>query len=155
MPSTALIAVARLRRLAAALEAGDADERWLASRLQRFFDEAERGSSSLDESLDLAPGPGGVTWVEQERRDQRDTLLRDMAARHFPGQEPGPAARSLTAAWRRYARIRLAIERRLGESAAAPGTLDGDLFLLARLDGPPAERQVRNILAAAEQPDAA
>ena len=155
MTSTSLTSIARLRRLIPILEDGDVDERWLAGRLQLFFDEAERGSSSLDESLDLAPGPGGVTWVEEERRDQRDTLLRDMAIRHFPGQRPAPAAQEIGVAWRRYARNRLASDRHRGESGAAPGTLDADLFALAKLSGPPAEKRLRDILGGAEQPDAA
>ncbi len=155
MPSTALDSVARLRRLAAALVDGDGDARWLAGRLRHFFDSAERGSPSLDEALDLAPGPGGQTWLEQERRAQRDTLLRDMAAQHFPGQRPGAAANVIGAAWRRYSRNRRAIDLRNGATAAEPGTLDAGLYALGKLGGPPAEKRLSDIIATAEQPDAA
>ena len=159
MPSTALIAVQKLRAIAAALEAGRApdpgDGAWLASRVRRYLDGAERGLLTIDLALGLAPGPGGVTWFEAERRDQRDSLLRDMAVRHFPGQCSGPAAKAIEAAWRQYVRNRLASDRRRGESGAAPGTLDADLFALAKLSGPPAEKRLRDILGGAEQPDAA
>ena len=159
MRSPALAAVEKLRRIAAALEAGRApdpgDGAWLATRLRKYLDGAERGMSTLDLAFDLGAGLGGVTWVEEERRDRRDRLLRDMAARHFPRQEPGPAARSLAAAWRRYGRTRRGSDARRGESGASPGTLDGDLFALAVLGGPPAEKRLRDILAGAEQPEAA
>ena len=155
MTSPALVSIARLRRLVVTLADGDADERWLADGLRRYFADAPLGLASLDLALDLDPGPGGVSWHEEERRAQRDSLLRDMAVRHFPGQRPGAAAKEIQAAWRRYSRNRLANERRRGESGAAPGTLDAELFELARLDGPPEERRVRDIIASAEQPDAA
>lgn len=148
--------VRRLRRLVDILEAGGADEQWLAAGLAQYFAEALIGGRSLEFYLDLAPSLGGSTWVEQERLDQRNALLHDMATHHFPGLRPGPAARAIMAAWFRYCRNRLAGDRRRGESADAPGTLGSDLYELARLDGPPAERQVRNVLAAAgKQPDAA
>ena len=109
MASTALAAVGTLRRIAAALEAGRApdpgDGAWMAARLREYFDGAERGLLTIDLALGLAPGPGGVTWFEAARRDQRDTLLRDMAVRHFPGQRSGPAAKAIEAAWRRYAAV--------------------------------------------------
>ncbi len=155
MPSNALDAVGRLRRLAVMLEDGDADHRWLAARLARYLTEAPLGLASMELALDLDPGRGGVSWFEEERRDQRDHLLRDIAARHFPGLAPGPAAKALTASWRRYCRNRRAFDARHGESAAAPGTIDAALFQLARLDGPPEERRVRDILASAEQSSAA
>lgn len=155
MTPTALVSIARLRRLVVTLADGDADERWLADGLRRYFADAPMGLASLDLALDLDPGPGGVSWHEEERRAQRDRLLRDMAVRHFPGQRPGAAAKGVLVAWRRYTRNRLAIERRCGETAAAVGSIEAAMFELARLDGPPAERQVRNILAAAEQSNAA
>ena len=155
LTTPALQAVARLRRLAVALEAGDADSKWLAQRLARYLAEAPLGLANLELLFDLDPGPGGVTWFEEERRDQRDTLLRDMAMRHFPGQDPGPAAKEIMAAWRRYSRNRLASDRRRGESSDQPGTLGADLFELSRVGGPPDGRQIRNIIAATKQPDAA
>ncbi len=148
--------VARLQRLVAVLEAGDdPDGRWLAEGLALYFAEATSGGRSLEFYLDLAPTLGGTTWLEEARRGERDSLLHDIAIRHFPGQDPGPTARALAAAWRRYARNRLANDRRRGDSAGAPGTFDADLFTLARLGGPPADRRLRDILASAEQPDAA
>jgi hypothetical protein len=78
-----------------------------------------------------------------------------MAIRHFPDLDPGPAAKAIVVAWHRYSRVRLANDRRRGETTACAGTLAADLFELARLDGPPGQRSVRNILTAAKQTDAA
>ena len=159
MRSPAVAAVEKLRRIVAALEDGRApsldDAAWMADRVRRYLDGAERGMLTLDLAFGLGAGLGGVTWVEEERRNQRDHLLRDMAARHFPGQEPGPAAKSLAAAWRRYDRTRRGSDARAGGSAAAPGSLGADLYALGKLGGPPAEKRLRDIIAAAEQPDAA
>ena len=155
MPSTALDAIARLHRLVPVLEAGDGDAQWLASRLQRYLNGAPRGGGSLDLCLDLTPAQGNAPWWEVERIDQRNAVIRAMAANHFAAQEPAPAAKGVMAAWRRYSRNRKAIDLRHGATAAEPGTLDADLFELALFGGPPAERRVRDILANAEQSAAA
>ena len=120
MTDLAVLAVARLRRIVAALAAGDDDAQWLSACLCRYLEDAER-DATLELLLGLAPAPGGTTWWEAERRDRRDALLHEMAGKHCPGQSPRQAARKLNAAWRRYARCRLAIERRSGATDAAPG----------------------------------
>lgn len=157
-PSPALASVARLRRLATALDDGErpdsGDGAWLASRLRRYLAGAERGLS-VEMALDLAPMPGGQTWFEQERRVQRDSLLHDIAVQHFADLAPGPAAKKIMVAWRRYGRNRQVTDRRRGESSSAPDTIDAALFQLTRLGGPPEQRRVRDILADVERTDAA
>ncbi len=159
MPSPALDSVEKLRRVIMALEAGRApgpgDGEWLASRLRRYLDCAPRGGLSLDLCLDLTPAQGGTPWWETERVDQRNAVIRAIAANHFGAQEPGPAARGIMAAWRRYSRNQKAIDRRHGSMGAEPGTLSADLFALARAGGPPEERSVRNIIAVVAKSDAA
>ena len=94
------------------------------------------------------PGVGGQTWFAQERRDKRNRLLRDMAKEHFPDCNPGPAAVAITNAWRRYDRVRRAIDQRRGWTDGAPGTIDFNLFQLAQLGGSTGWRRTRDILAA-------
>ncbi len=159
MPSTALASIARLRRIAAAIEDGRApaadDAAWLARRLRRYLDSAPRGGWSLDLCLDLTPAQGAAPWWEDERIDQRNAVMRVMADKHFPDLDPGPAAKAIMTAWERYSRVRKAIDLRRGDSEAGAGTLEAALFSLAQFGGPPGHRSVRNIIANAAEPAAA
>ena len=155
MTSPVLASIARLRRLAAALVDGDDDERWLAGRLARYLAEAPRGGWSLDLSLDLTPAQGNAPWWEVERIDQRNMVIRAMAANHFASQEPALAAKGIMGAWRRYCRNRKAIDQRHGATDAEASTLDANLYALALAGGPPAERRVRDIIAGVAKTDAA
>jgi len=69
----------RLRRLAAALSAGDADHRWLCEAIN----EAIEDGGSLDERL-------GITAAK--RLGARDALIREVHQRYFPGDNPYAAA---------------------------------------------------------------
>ena len=86
MPSPALQSARRLRRLAVELRGGGEDSTWLANCLQRYINEASRGLS-IQEAFDLDPTLSGETWFQEERRDQRDVVLREIAQRF--GQNTG------------------------------------------------------------------
>ena len=101
MPSPALESAQRLRRLAAELEGGGEDSKWLANRLWRYVSEASRGLS-IQEALDLDPALNGETWFQEERRDQRDTVLREMAQRFWPSRRPAGQAREIERRSLRY-----------------------------------------------------
>lgn len=148
MTSPALDAIAKLRRLAVALAAGDADHRWLAARLGEYLIEAPLAGRSLDSCVGLDPGLGGQTWCEQERRLKRDTLLCQIATLFFPGYDPGPTADKITIAWEKYDRLRRGIDQRRGMTEAAQGTLDAALFALGQVGGPPGWRRTRDLLIA-------
>ena len=102
MISPALDSVARLRRLVVILEAGDADERWLASRLRSYLSGAERGLA-LDAALELAPMPGVSSWWAAEAMAVRDGALRDLADRFYPGCKPASQAFQIARLSLRYA----------------------------------------------------
>ena len=106
MHSPALDSVGRLRRIAAALEAGErpgpADGEWLASRLQRYIDGAALGLT-IATALDLALGSSEPTWFQEEQRGQRDDAIHDLAARYYPSLRPGTQAREIERLALRYA----------------------------------------------------
>ena len=141
----ALIAATRLRRAAVALEAGDADARWLADRLRRYLSEAPRGGATLELVLGLSPAPGGLPWFEIERLDRRDALLMEIATKHFADLSPARAAAALLKEWNQYDRHTRRAELRRGYSTAADGSLRADVFRLAELGDVPAERRLADI----------
>jgi hypothetical protein len=106
MTSSALDFVARLRRLAAALEAGrapDADDAsWLANRLARYFADAPRGLT-VDMALGLAPMPGAASWWTAEAIGARDGAIRELAKRFYPECRVASAAYKIERLAQRYA----------------------------------------------------
>ena len=157
MTSPALASVDKLRRLAAVLEAGDDDARWLASRLRNYLDGAERGLT-VDMALDLAPMPGTAAWWTDERIETRDAALRAMAVRFYPCARPASAAykierlalRYATSAWR-FDRERDSMPERYADTEAA-------CLWMAFKSGaimPLSKRQLQTILAVGKCADAA
>ena len=142
-----LQSIERLRRVAVALEAGDADARWLAARLRRYFNYVERGLT-IEMALDLRTTPGAPSWFEVERRALRDDLLVQIAATHFSDLSPPRAAAALAAEWRQYERHARRADLWRGHSMAADGSLRADLFRVAVLGDLPGERRLADILRA-------
>ncbi len=158
LTTPALQTVTRLRRLAAALDAGEqpdpGDGAWLGQRLARYLADASRGLS-VEMALDLSPNPGDAPWFEIERLDRRDELLLQITAKHFPGLSPPRASAALTAEWRQYERHAQAVDRQRGYSVAAPDTLRADLFRLTELGDLPGGRRLADILRASAEGTAA
>lgn len=102
MRSPALASVEKLRRLVPIIEAGDADSKWLAGCLQQYLDGAERGLT-VETALDLARQPGQVAWWTEAAIERRDTALRELAARFWPGSMVGSQARAIERLALRYA----------------------------------------------------
>ena len=146
MISAVLASVEKLRRITAALAAGDEDARWLAARLRRYLSEAPRGGATLELVLGLSPAPGAPPWFEVERHAQRDELLLEIVAKHFSGLSPPRAAAALATEWGRHGRQARGADWRRGYSTAPDGSLRADLFRLAELGGPPGERRLADIL---------
>ncbi len=80
--------VDRLRRLAAALEAGElpgpADAAWFAAAVRRYLDEAPAGYS-MDDALQLTPPAGQAAWWRVEARERRNTAIRELHRTSFSG----------------------------------------------------------------------
>ncbi len=139
--------VTRLRRVLPWLDTGDADARWLAARLRRYFNYVERGLT-IEMALDLSAAPGAPSWFEVERRALRDDLLVQIAATHFSDLSPPRAASALAAEWRQYERHARRADLWRGHSMAADGSLRADLFRVAVLGDLPGERRLADILRA-------
>ncbi len=108
---TSAQAIARLRRLAAALDRIPAAS-WFAEAV-RAYEEGASSGQSLEAALGLTPGRGGEAWWAAERRARRDALLRDAWQQHFSamGVVKGAAALASRAqrlrdvGWRREGRL--------------------------------------------------
>ena len=157
MSSPALNSIARLRRLAAALEAGDDDARWLAARLQQYLTDAERGLT-VETALDLAPMPGQVAWWTEEATQVRDDALRQMAARFWPEHKPGAQAREIERLAVRYGATGWLRDRDRADMPARHVGTEAELLWRAYKSGaamPIGNRQIQTILATARRSDAA
>ena len=102
MRSPALAAVEKLRRLAAELEGGGDDARWLAACIREYLESAPRGAT-MDMCLGVAAMPGEVNWWTAEATRVRDDAIRDLAARYYPSLRPGTQAREIERLALRYA----------------------------------------------------
>lgn len=94
-----LVIVERLRRLAARLSAGDADERWLGERLTAYFERARDGAA-LDQLLGLAAQQSARRWTTIQAQASRAGIVRQLAAR-YPGSLTAKA-RAVAGAVRAY-----------------------------------------------------
>ncbi len=78
----------RLRRLVAALAAGDppdaGDAAWFAAAIARYLDEAPAGYS-MDDALDLTPPAGQAAWWRVEARERRNAAIRELHRTSFSG----------------------------------------------------------------------
>ncbi len=81
MTSAVLTSIRKLRRIAAALDAGNADTRWLANCLQNYFDGASRGLT-LELAFGLSSAAGHANWWTKEAVQARDTALREGNVEH-------------------------------------------------------------------------
>src|SRR5690242_1219935 len=88
----------RLRRVAAALEAGASlpadDAAWLARRIERYLAEAHKGMT-LDRALGLVPAPGQRPWWKTAALRKRDAILRKIYKARFAGLGIADAAREI------------------------------------------------------------
>ena len=93
--------IARLRRIAAALERGEAaspaDAAWFASAVRRYEAEAAVGLD-LGRALGLVPPPGGDGWWTLVARRKRNEPIRAMRQQHFADMSIPEAARAIATA---------------------------------------------------------
>lgn len=155
----AVIAIACLRRIATALEAGElptADDcGWLADRLRRYDADAARGLT-IELALDLSPAVGGASWWRAEELARRDELILQIAADHFAGLSPPKAGKALAREWARYSRCARRADLDRGQSNAPQGSLRRALFELAEVvEDLPEVRRLADIIADAEDGEAA
>ena len=141
----ALASIRKLRRLAVALaegrvpDAGDAT--WLANGFKQYLGAAERGET-LEAVFDLAPGPGGVTWFDFDRRALRDAVLCEMAERFWPECKVGRQAREIERRASRYAAAAWRFDsERLAMPARYIGTELEYLWRAFRAGGMPLKRR--------------
>jgi len=73
---------------------------WLGNSLERFL---THRTASLEEALGLRRARGGVPWWREEAMRRRDSLLRELAGRHFAGQSVCTTARQIRLLALRYA----------------------------------------------------
>ena len=133
----ALAAVARLRRVIKAADAGEPlpaeDAAWLSSAVRDYLNQAPAGLM-LEQALGLATPPGGTPWWRTELVAARDTVLRELAA-GLAGTV-ATRAQALALLVRRYASTGWPYDRRRG--APVPRTLERELlFKLFHLDPDP------------------
>ena len=161
MTSPALTAIARLRRLAAALEVGEqpdlGDGAWLAERLARYLDGAERGLT-VETALDLAPMPGQASWWTEEATQARDDALRQMAARFWPERRVAGQAYEIHRAALRYVASAWRFDRGRADMPERYVGTAAEWLWQAFASGatmPLSKRQLQSILAVDRRSDAA
>lgn len=153
MTTPALVSVEKLRRIAAALEAGrvpnPGDGAWLASRLRNYLEGAERGLT-VDVALDLSPLPGAAAWWTNEGIERRDAALRDLAARFFAGRKVASQAYEIHHMALRYATSAWRFDRDRDAMPSRYGGTKSELLWAAFMSGAPmplGKRQLQTILA--------
>jgi hypothetical protein len=129
-----LAAVERLRRVREAARAGEVMDPetadWLADSVGIYLATACTGMR-METAFDLAVPPGGSPWWAEERRRERDQLIRDLAS----GYEGSLSARAvrLQDVLRRYQSTSWIRDRVTREPTAA----NRPLFDIFSLDGDP------------------
>jgi hypothetical protein len=161
MTSSALISIARLRRVVAALEdrraPEAADGEWLVECLSQYLDAAPRGAS-FDMCFGLAVMPGEVSWWTIEAIEARDVALCDLAQHFFPNLTVAGKAREIERQGRRYATSTWRLDRDRREMPKHyAGTAKAWLWLAFKSGAtmPLKQRQLEAILTAQERPDVA
>jgi hypothetical protein len=105
MTTRPIIAIARLRELRAALDAGrpvSADVvAWFTAAIAEYDAGAPEGLT-LDKALGLVPAPGNDSWWTAEARKRRNRALRTLRQRHYAEIEPSEAAIEIGKLERRY-----------------------------------------------------
>ena len=106
MTSPAVQSAHRLRRIAAALAAGQMpaaeDAKWMAQALENYLAAASRGAD-LEICFGLKPMPGGDPWWTLEAIESRNAAIREMAERFWPDVRPANQADKIHRAALRYA----------------------------------------------------
>jgi hypothetical protein len=158
LAATPALAVASLRRVAAALAAGELlapdDAGWLLAGLERYLAEAPEGVS-LEKCLGLAAPQGGRSWWREERLARRDTALRIVGAEFFADLDVSPRAEELARALRGHRMPRDDSEAARRAAAVRPAVRKR-FVELADVHPIPGPRQIERILATAfrhELPD--
>jgi hypothetical protein len=76
----------RLRRLAAALGAGEVpdagDAAWFVAAIAHYLDDAPAGCS-MDDALQLKPATGQAAWWRVEARERRNAAIRELHRTSF------------------------------------------------------------------------
>jgi hypothetical protein len=101
----------------------------------------------MEQALGLVNGRG-QSWKQQVAHTERDGLIRQAVARHFPGPL-SPAAEAFAKALANYAATawKLDREKPLGACPYRPGTLKSALFHILKLDPNPLRKsRLRDIL---------
>jgi hypothetical protein len=130
----ALVAVTRLRRLREAARAGEVldaeDADWLACSIGVYLAGAGSGVR-MEATFDLSVPPGCSPWWAEERRRERDQLIRELAS----GYEGSTSARAvrLQGVLRRYQATAWIRDR----VTAAPTVANKALFDIFALDDDP------------------
>lgn len=141
--------MARLRAIAATLLEDDPDGAgaWFNAALQQFQAAARHGLT-LEQAFGLQCGPGERPWWHSEALEQRDEILRRLAAAHFPTLGTRPAAAAISRALARYEGGRW---RRDKDFMAPPEGVAGELFRLLKLGVPLSEGTIRRALSVGSQ----
>ena len=97
----------RLRELLTVAESGKlgALGSWLEPRLRNYLTRASEGVT-LDQSLEVAVGPGESPWYTREAMAARDDAIRKLASQHFGNLDLSGQADAIAQAIRRYRRAR-------------------------------------------------
>ena len=101
--------IARLRRIAAALEGGRlpeaCDRAWFCTAVREYETAAPAGGT-FDRAAGLTPNRGRAPWWVEEARQRRDAAIRQMRDRLFPDLRRSEAAQQIARLNARLARER-------------------------------------------------
>ena len=90
--------IARLRRIAAALEGGRlpeaCDRAWFCTAVREYETAAPAGGT-FDRAAGLTPNRGRAPWWVEEARQRRDAAIRQMRDRLFPDLRRSEAAQQI------------------------------------------------------------
>jgi hypothetical protein len=143
---TAAAAITNLRTIAAHLVARKHPlAAWFAAALAEYEASAPRGVD-LGEAFGLQAAAGARQWWESERRRHRNEILRELAARHFPGLSTRAAADAIVTALVRYQATRWRRHRAYATPPAGLTALEADLFRLLKVQAPVSRRTVQRAL---------
>ncbi len=94
--------VSRLRELLTVAESGKlgALGSWIEPRLRNYLTRASEGVT-LDQSLEVAVGPGESPWYTREAMSDRDAAILALA-KHLPDLQPSAQAEQIATWSRRY-----------------------------------------------------
>jgi hypothetical protein len=139
----------RLRRVAAALESGEApaadDATWFADAVTRYALGACDGLT-LDRALGLVSKPGCRPWWRIEERAQREAAVKRVAEEYFSDLSAAAAADEIARAARRLRVARDDSEAARLAAAKRPAARRRLSDLAVKTEALPAARQIRRAL---------